>query len=361
MLRTSVCLNMIVRNERKVILRCLESVKPMIHSWLIIDTGSTDGTQDLICNFMKNIPGGLYERPWVNFSVNRNEALSLAKQHSQADYLLFIDADEKLQFSERFVMPDWGADAYLGIVRLASGSEFSRVFLIKRTLNCYWRGVVHEELVCRKKKGIEVLRDPIIYSIGDGNRSRDRYRYFKDAKDLEASLAQDPDNTRIIFLLAQCYLGAHAFEKAMQLYRKRVEMGSGFEGEIYLSLYASAQIERICKKEAAFWVSSYWEAFKYYPHRAEPLFWINTHYLAISDYNTGYELAKKAQYISYPDDDLPIERWIYEYGLFMQLSDFCYFLGKRQEAKEALDQLLEYPLPSAVRRTAEEKLKKLYN
>lgn len=360
-MRAKICLNMIVKNECKVIRRCLESVKPMVDSWLIIDTGSRDGTQEIIVDCMRKIPGALYERPWVNFSVNRNEALVLANQHSEADYLLFIDADEKLHFSQRFVMPEWTADAYLGIIRLTGGSELSRTFLVRRTLNCYWRGVVHEELICRRKKSVEVVRDPIIYSLGDGNRSEDRSRYFRDAKHLEGVLADDPDNERILFLLAQCYLGARSFERALQLYRERAAMDSGWEGEIYLSLYAIAQIERICKRENSLWIASYWKAFRYYPHRAEPLFWINTHHLTNRDYLIGYELAKRALRISYPEDTLPIERWIYEYGLLMQLSDFSYFLGKRQEAKEALDKLLEYSLPASTRRMAEEKLKRLCN
>ena len=50
-------LNMIVKNETAVILRCLKSVKPWIHSWAIVDTGSTDGTQQLIQDFMQDLPG----------------------------------------------------------------------------------------------------------------------------------------------------------------------------------------------------------------------------------------------------------------------------------------------------------------
>ena len=39
---------MIVKNEAPVIARCLESVRPLISHWVIVDTGSTDGTQDII-------------------------------------------------------------------------------------------------------------------------------------------------------------------------------------------------------------------------------------------------------------------------------------------------------------------------
>ncbi|MDO8336144.1 MAG: glycosyltransferase, partial [Candidatus Saccharibacteria bacterium] len=49
-------LNMIVKNEAHVILRCLASVKPWIDSWCIVDTGSSDGTQDIIQDYLKDIP-----------------------------------------------------------------------------------------------------------------------------------------------------------------------------------------------------------------------------------------------------------------------------------------------------------------
>ncbi|MGW8788902.1 glycosyltransferase, partial [Heyndrickxia sporothermodurans] len=45
--RKTICLSMIVKNEASVIRRCLDSVRPLIDTWVIIDTGSTDGTQDI--------------------------------------------------------------------------------------------------------------------------------------------------------------------------------------------------------------------------------------------------------------------------------------------------------------------------
>ena len=44
----NVCLNMIVKNEAAVIARCLASVRPLIDSWAIVDTGSSDGTQEIV-------------------------------------------------------------------------------------------------------------------------------------------------------------------------------------------------------------------------------------------------------------------------------------------------------------------------
>jgi glycosyltransferase involved in cell wall biosynthesis len=60
---------MIVRNEAHIVERVLDAVAPYVSSWVIVDTGSDDGTQDVIRNHMARlgIPGELYERPWCNF------------------------------------------------------------------------------------------------------------------------------------------------------------------------------------------------------------------------------------------------------------------------------------------------------
>ncbi len=57
----TVCLSMIVKNEATVIRRCMESVRPIIDYWIIVDTGSTDGTQDVIREHLKDLPGELGE------------------------------------------------------------------------------------------------------------------------------------------------------------------------------------------------------------------------------------------------------------------------------------------------------------
>ena len=78
---------MIVRNEAHIVHEVLDAVAPYISSWVIVDTGSVDGTQNLIRNHMARlgIAGELHERPWRNFGDNRSEALDLAQGHG--DYI----------------------------------------------------------------------------------------------------------------------------------------------------------------------------------------------------------------------------------------------------------------------------------
>jgi glycosyltransferase involved in cell wall biosynthesis len=106
-----------------------------------VDTGSDDGTQDLIRNHMAalGIPGDLHERPWRNFGDNRTEALTLA--HGHGDYIWVIDADDTVLGTPDFTR--LSADIYM--LRRIHGSTISwRPELFRdgvRTLRgCYPRG-----------------------------------------------------------------------------------------------------------------------------------------------------------------------------------------------------------------------------
>ena len=54
---------MIVKDEASVIPRCLASVRKLIDYWIIVDTGSTDGTPEVVRKVMHEIPGELHQRP----------------------------------------------------------------------------------------------------------------------------------------------------------------------------------------------------------------------------------------------------------------------------------------------------------
>ena len=101
---TKICLNMIVKNESSIITRLFDSVLPLINSYCICDTGSTDNTIEIINSYFKNkeIEGKIVEMPFEDFSHNRNYALEQCLNMSNADYILLLDADMVLKINANF-------------------------------------------------------------------------------------------------------------------------------------------------------------------------------------------------------------------------------------------------------------------
>lgn len=78
---------MIVKNENATIATTLDSVKHDIDYWTIVDTGSTDGTQDTVEATMGGIPGQLLSEPFLDFSTTRNFALRVCPRSSVFPFL----------------------------------------------------------------------------------------------------------------------------------------------------------------------------------------------------------------------------------------------------------------------------------
>ena len=95
---------MIVKNETSVIRRCLESTLPLVDYILVVDTGSTDGTQQMIRDFLAEhkIKGAVIDEPWRDFAYNRSFALERLRQVDDVDYAMIIDADDTLELDAAF-------------------------------------------------------------------------------------------------------------------------------------------------------------------------------------------------------------------------------------------------------------------
>lgn len=347
----TVCLNMIVKNEAKVIERCLASVMPFIDCWIIADTGSTDGTQKLILKFLQSIPGELHERPWVDFGHNRNEVLALSKD--KADYQLFIDADERLIASDTFQLPRLTHDCYFTNTHQENGSTYYRLLLIKSRLNWRWEGVIHEELVSDQVETKAILEGLVNFSISsDGARSQDPDKYLKDA----ALLEKAPPTARNITFLALSYEKAGKLDLALQNYQRRISLG-GWEEEIFYALYRIASVEALLKKPT--FVESYISAHLYRPSRAEPLYWLGQYAISVKNYLLGYLLSSYSRSIPRPSDTVYVEDSVYDYNILLQFAQCARKIGRFEEAAPVYLKLLSNKnLPPSKRALAREELTK---
>lgn len=343
--KKTVCLNMIVKDEKDVIARCLESAKPLIDYWVIVDTGSTDGTQVLIRETLKDIPGELHERRWKNFAHNRNEALELAK--GKADYVLILDADEQFVIDPGFSWPPLTQDFYYVKTEFA-GTEYVRNQLFKGSLPWKWIGAVHEALNCDLLGPPGTLKGITNLVSTDGARSKDPNKYLKDAQILEESVKANPESTRDQFYLAQSYRDAGENKLALQHYEKRISM-KGWDEEVFWSMLQVALLMEKMNADSEKIVQQYQKTYAFRPQRAETLYYLANYYRRLENFEKSYETALKGLALRLPQDVLFIENWIYNWGLHLEFSIAAYWTKRYTESLLASEVIAGRPkLPQNV-------------
>ena len=333
----TVCLNMIVKNEAPVIARCLTSVRPLIDSWVIVDTGSTDGTQEIVRELLADLPGELIERPWRDFGSNRTEALQLAR--GRADYVFVIDADEVVELDADFRLPRLTADVYIVTIALDRWT-YPRRQLVRDALPWRYEGVLHEYIVCEQARSEAELKGIRTISYQDGSRSRDPNTYRRDALCLEEALIDDPDNSRYVFYLAQSYRDAGDPESALRHYRRRAEM-PGSREETWCALYQIALVKEALEHPWPEVLEAYLEAFELVPDRAEPLFRIGLRYQHRGQHALAHTFLARAMQIPPPGADrLYVERALYDYLLGIEYALAAFHVGDHAAAVATNNELL---------------------
>ena len=347
---------MIVKNESSVIQRCLDSVIPYIDYWVIVDTGSSDNTKKIIKKHLKNIPGELYSRRWRNFGENRTEAFNLAK--GKGDYILLIDADDTLQASDRFVFPTLDRDVYT-MRRGNSGFSYMHPQLIRGNMPWKWVGVTHEYLSCDTDFTTAALEN-IHYVSGDGgHRSSGIGKFLENIRLLEEGLKKEPENSRYAFYLAESYRDAGQKGKALEWYQNRISRG-GWPEEVFWSYLQIGHLLKEIGLSSNVVIESYWNAYRYRPHRVEPLYFLSEIYNNEQNYNSAYTVLLMREKIQKPEvkDILFNMDWIEDYGLTFQRSICTFYLGKYQDSLDACNELLNNPnLPSNWKERVEENIR----
>jgi glycosyltransferase involved in cell wall biosynthesis len=280
---------LIVKNEGLVIARCLDSLRGLVQAVVIVDTGSTDDTLDVIRRLDYPVPIHLHQRPWKNFAHNRTESLRLAAP--LADYLLLIDADQTVEGC----LPELTADAYSLMVRTPA-LAYPRPLLVRSALPWHFEGVVHEYLACSQTRPTVHLDTLLVRDHGDGGRRPAGWqpRWEWDAAVLEEELVRDPTNTRNVFYLARSYDDLAATrpedpradqwrQKAIERYCQRARMG-GYADEAFYALFRLGVL-RLAESDG---LTILLEAWQRCPHRWEPVHaaarWLNEHRLFEASY-----------------------------------------------------------------------------
>ncbi|MGE7935835.1 tetratricopeptide repeat-containing glycosyltransferase [Bacillus paramycoides] len=370
------CLCMIVKNESRIMERCLNATKPIVDFVSICDTGSTDNTPEIIENWCKEsrIPGTVHHEPFKNFGYNRSLAVSLAqKTYSEADYLLILDADMILEVESTFDKSSLTEDHYLTL-QYDIHIKYWLTRLLKASLPWKSVGVTHEYWdIDRSKVGADYnirvarLDTLIVNDPGDGGSKSDKFE--RDERLLLQGI-NDPETTpdlhiRYLFYLAQTYYHLNQFEDSIKWYKKRVEAG-GWTEEVFYSLLrigfcyeylangsSYKQRELIDSEEkkhakeqeeqylalAIFYFQKAWE---YRPTRAEPLYQLAKLYRLRSQNNIALMYALQGKEIPFPTEDLLfVDYHVYDYLFDYEISISGYYIPHKKHLGAQSQKYLE--------------------
>lgn len=339
-MKPSICLCMIVKNEAGVIERCLASVRDLVDTWVISDTGSTDGTQQLVCRALDGIPGELHEEPWVNFGHNRT--LNIQHARGRADYLLLLDADHVVR--QDGSLHRLTADAYM--LRHEGATEYRIRRLVRGDLPWRYVGVTHEFLTTNGHEKQENLDALVIEDHADGGSRHDKFE--RDARLLSAEMDRDPSNTRTVFYLAQTMRDMGNTAEAIRLYEHRAAMG-GWAEEVYYSLLQVG----ILHADSGDWptgMNALTRAWESRPQRLEACYELASRLRGMGHHHMAHAIVVAGLGKEQPGDILFTQPWVYRWGLLSEFSITAYWVGDFRGSLRACERLLSMPdLPPAHR------------
>ena len=342
------CLNMIVKNESKIIKRLLTSVLNIIDCYCICDTGSSDSTIEDIKNFFKdnNIPGKILLEPFRDFGYNRSYALK-ACEDIDVRYILLLDADMILEIgthvNKENLYASLIADAYY-IFQGCNTFFYKNIRIVRNNVGMKYWGVTHEYVDIPSGKVINGIekKDFFINDVGDGGSKSDKCE--RDIRLLLKGLEEEKDNCRYLFYLANSYRDAKQFNNAIETYKKRITVGGWYE-EIWYSFYCIGKCYKYMNDmpNAIFW---WLEGYNFFPNRIENLFEIVNYYRNNEKYRLayGYLLIADEERKKSSNDQLFLEKDIYEYKLDYELSIIGYYCNyKNYDLIKTCMKVLNYP------------------
>ena len=324
----TLCLNMIVKNESKIIMRLFDSVIPIIDCYCICDTGSTDETIQVIKDYFKDkgMPGKVIEEPFKDFCYNRNFALQSCL--GMSDYVLLLDADMILEIKSFDKRTLNAADGF-SIIQGNESFYYKNMRIVKNNGLFKYIGVTHEYIDLPNNTIIHNIDKNILFirDIGDGGCKNDKFE--RDIRLLKDGILEEPRNGRYYFYLANSYYDFGKFNEAIEAYLKRIEIG-GWKEEIWYSFYRiGLSYMKLNKIPEALWY--FMEGYNYYPERLEGLYELIKYYrisgrnkLAFSIFNMCKEYLEK---ITNRDDYLFLHNDVYKFKLYYEYTIVAAYNG----------------------------------
>lgn len=337
-----IVLILMIRNESKIIERCLKAVEGVVDALCIHDTGSSDNTCEIVKEFLIGRTGCLTTSEWKDFGHNRTLSFQNAQSYVRDKlhwdlkdtYGLLLDAD--MVFHPEQLRNQTLIEQGYTIIQKNGNLEYPNCRLIRMDHNWICRGVTHEYWdgnVTPLPKSVCWIEDR-----NDGGCKSDKFE--RDARLLEKGLADEPDNVRYMFYLAQTYHCLNRHKDAIAMYKKRFKAGGWVEeqwyslymiGQTYLSLGNIPSFEKYMLK-----------AYEFRPGRSEPLYKLAKYFRENAKHYKAYQYTLMGLAIPTSTDSLFIEKDVYDSLFHYERSILDYYVkpNKREGARSTIEYLM---------------------
>lgn len=341
-----------MKDELRIIERCLTAAAPWIAAYAVHDTGSTDGTPDLVTSFFEDrgIPGRVSYGDFHDFAQARNDSLAQARVvagERGADYLLLCDSDMELVVDDATVLArGLTADAYL-VEQRSEALRYANLRLVRSELDARYVGVTHEylDLGNRRRESLAGLwfRD-------HAEGSSRSVKFERDLTLLSGALDADPRDTRSLFYFAQTLRDQGRLSEAIDAYERRGALG-GWEEEVWYSLFQVASLTERSGAAPDAVVAAYLKAFEYRPTRAETLVELSRYLRENGErYSLAHVFATRAVAVPRTADILFVSDDAYGWRAVDELAITSYWVGDHAASAALSRGLLDDPdLPAAQR------------
>ena len=340
-----IILLLMIKNEEKIIQRCLSHALPHVDAVAILDTGSTDGTVKCCQDFLSTCgkPFIINVEPFQTFGHNRTISFQKSQElcatlnwDPEKTYAMAVDADMNIVASPSFSSFPMTTNGYTVIQANGSIKYYNTRFM---KCGYSWKciGATHEYW-----SGDPTAKIPYdvfyIDDKNDGGCKSDKFE--RDVRLLTAEVAAEPTNGRAHFYLGQSLKDLGRFKEAIGYYKRRIELGGWYE-EVWYAHYQIAKCHEFLKDigKMELWMN---RAFAFHSRRSEPLYHMTRYFREVSQHHKAYHYYLKGKDIPFPKDDvLFIEDAIYN-GLFDYENTIlaCYVNGKTRH--DSLYDLVSY-------------------
>ena len=333
---------LMVRNESKILERCLKAVEHIVDGFCIHDTGSTDDTREIARKFLEDgkRKGCLTESVWKNFGANRTASFQAAQDYLKkagwdlaTTYGLLLDAD--MVFIPGKLKDTLLTEPGYTVIQAAGTLEYPNCRLVRMDHPWKCTGVTHEYWdgpTTALPKTVCWIDDR-----NDGGCKSDKFE--RDARLLEEGLAENPKNERYMFYLAQTYHSLGRWKDSIAMYKKRFDAG-GWDEERWYSLYMIA--DSYLKSGDPLKFELYMQrAMKFRPHRAEASYALAKYFREQSQHYKAWYYVLQGRGIPYPSDSLFITKPVYTDYFDYEATILLYYLDKHDQGlRESMKYLL---------------------